>query len=289
MRRIVLSVISVLSALAVVSAADPVEVRLWPDGAPSSNHIPAGKEDKSNLNWVTYVSDATMTVFPADKPNGTALLMCPGGAYFGLAMAHEGFDMARYLNDAGVTLAVLKYRLPNGGYHEVPVDDARQALRILRQRAAEWGIDPGRIGIGGASAGGHLAATVATHVADSASAVSFQVLAYPVITMVDSVTNMASRDNLLGKNPQPELIDYYSCEKHVTPATAPAFIAVSADDDIVPVSNSVRYFEALQKNGVPVSLHIYPDGKHGWACRDRFRYRKQCVDELLFWLDNLNK
>lgn len=269
-----------------INAATPKVIELWPDGAPTSNGIAADKEENSNLDWITYVSEPTLTVYPADNPNGTALVMCPGGGYFGLSTKHEGSDMAADLNKAGVTLAVLKYRVPNG-HHEIPLDDARQAVRLLRRHAGEFGIDPDRIGIGGASAGAHLAASLATHPADEDARVSFQVMVYPVVTMREGVTHQGSRENLLGKKPSKKLVEYYSNEKQVNAQTPPAFIAVATDDDVVPMQNSMDYFNALIANKVPVTLHVYPSGGHGWAYRQEFAYQQQWVDELLHWFAQL--
>lgn len=270
------------------NAATPVEIKLWENETPpTSNGISADAEDNRNPDWVTHVSSPTMTVYPADKPNGTALLMCPGGAYFGLATAHEGSDLAADLNSRGITLAVLKYRLPNG-HHEVPADDARQAIRLLRQNASRWGINPERIGIGGASAGGHLASTLATHPLDEGSRVDFQVLLYPVISMKDEITHIGSRENLLGKQPSSALIDYYSNERHVTPDSPRTFIATSVDDDVVSVQNTYAYYDALTSHGVDVDMHIYPKGGHGWAYRpNQMPYHKQWVADLTDWLTNL--
>lgn len=268
--------------------AAPIELKIWEGtGAPTSNGIPADAEQIPRHDWVTGVSEPTMTVFPADNPNGTALLMCPGGGYAGLAYLHEGSDFAEDLNSRGITLAVLKYRMPNG-HHEVPADDARQALRLLRRNASQWGINPDRIGIGGASAGGHLASTVATHPLDNESRVNFQVLLYPVISMSDEITHHGSKKNLLGGSPAPALVDYYSNEKHVTAATPRTFIATSADDGTVPVQNSYDYFDALTSHGVKVDMRIYPKGGHGWAYHpQKMPYHEQWLADFTDWLSNL--
>lgn len=265
--------------------AAPIVFSIWPDGAPTSNEIPADAEDSSNPDWIFSVSEPTLTVFPAPNPNGTALVMCPGGGYAGLAFKHEGMDMAKDLNEAGVTVAVLKYRMPNG-HKEVPADDARQAIRLLRRNAARWGINPDRIGIGGASAGGHLASTVATHKTDEESAPNFQVLLYPVISMHKDITHMGSRENLLGKDVSCKTVAYYCNEDQVSETTPPAFITASSDDDVVPIQNSLRYVDALAVQGVPVSLHIYPKGGHGWAYTN-FNNQSMWVGELLNWLAQL--
>ncbi len=271
-------------------AAEPVTIHLWAaTPAPCSNEIPADKEDASNPGWIKNVSDPTVTIYPAEKPNGTAMLMCPGGGYAGLAALHEGSDLAKCLNENGITLAVLKYRMPNNGHYTVPADDARRALQILREKAHEYSIDPARIGIGGASAGGHLASTVATHSAEDMPLPAFQVLFYPVISMKEGVTHQGSHDNLLGKNAGNDLVALYNNDEHVTPETPPALILVSADDDVVPLKNSMDYFDALIKNGVKASIHVYPIGGHGWACRDNFPYNRISLDELVTWLNNLYK
>lgn len=287
MKRIFLAFAAVCGML-YASAAEPVTIHLWADvPAPCSNEIPSDKEDASNPGWITYVSDPTVTIYPADNPNGTAMLMCPGGAYFGLAYNHEGTDLAKDLNDNGITLAVLKYRMPNNGHYTVPADDARRAMQILREKAGEYGINPDRIGIGGASAGGHLASTVATHPTDGLPLPAFQVLFYPVISMKEGVTHQGSHDNLLGKDAAADLVALYNNEDHVSPETPPALILVSADDDVVPLQNSLDYYTALLKNGVRASIHVYPVGGHGWACRDVFPYNRVSLDELVTWLKNL--
>ena len=271
-------------------SVEPTVISLWDEiPAPSSNEIAPGSENASNPDWITGVSEPTVTVYPAEKPNGVTLLMCPGGAYFGLAGVHEGSAMAKDLNDNGYTLAVLKYRLPNGGHYQVPADDARRAMTILRQQADRFGIDPSRIGIGGASAGGHLASTVATHKVDGVDLPAFQLLYYPVISMDNAITHKGSQENLLGKNPSAKLITFYSNELQVSPDTPPALILVSNDDDVVPVANSIKYFNALTENNVPTSLHIYPDGGHGWAFVPRFTYDRVSTEEILQWLKQFTK
>lgn len=289
MKKLILS-LALVSSLLSVRGADPVTFSLWDTTpAPCSNELPADKEDASNPGWITFVSEPSVTIYPAENPNGTAMLMCPGGAYWGLAATHEGSDLAKDFNDKGITLAVLKYRMPNYGHHTVPADDARRALQILHEKTPYFGINPERIGIGGASAGGHLASTVATHRVDSLPSPAFQVLYYPVITMKEGVTHQGSRDNLIGKEPSRELVDFYSNEKQVSPATPPAIILVSYDDDVVPVQNSMDYYDALIKNGVKSSLHVYPDGGHGWARRASFPYEQTSMDEILTWILNLYK
>ena len=268
--------------------AEPVVIKLWENKTPPvSNELPVDAEVKENEGWISNVTQPELTVYPAPEPNGTALLMCPGGGYGGVAISHEGKDLAPILNKEGITLAVLKYRMPNG-HSEVPGDDVKESLRILHERAGEWGIDVNRIGIGGASAGGHLASTIATHPSDDYPAPAFQMLLYPVISMKEGITHQGSRNGLLGDNPDQETVDFYSNELMVSSQTPPAFIAVSTDDSVVPLQNSLDYYNALLNNGVPSSLHIYPVGNHGWGTNPEFQYHDEWIAEMIAWLKSFS-
>ena len=271
-----------LSAATMLSAQNTFELPLWPAGAPNSNGLTGTEEDLEG-GRVANVITPSITVYKADKPNGVAIIMCPGGGYARLAMNHEGHDMAPWLNAQGITYIVLKYRMPNGHY-EVPLSDAEQAIRLVRQHAKEWNIRPDRIGIMGASAGGHLAASLATLYSSNETRPDFQVLFYPVISMVPGVTHGGSRQNLLGNNPSQELEDKYTLEKQVNERTPQAFIMLSADDGAVPPANGIHYFEALLQHQVPATLHVYPTGGHGWGFRDAFTYKRQWTGELEKWL-----
>lgn len=271
-----------LSVATMLSAQNTFELPLWPAGAPNSNGLTGTEEDLEG-GRVANVIKPSITVYKADKPNGMAIIMCPGGGYARLAMNHEGHDMAPWLNAQGITYIVLKYRMPNGHY-EVPLSDAEQAIRLVRQHAKEWNIRPDRIGIMGASAGGHLAASLATLYSSNETRPDFQVLFYPVISMVPGVTHGGSRQNLLGNNPSQELEDKYTLEKQVNERTPQAFIMLSADDGAVPPANGIHYFEALLQHQVPATLHVYPTGGHGWGFRDAFTYKRQWTGELEKWL-----
>lgn len=247
-------------------AIKPQVVRLWPGAAPAA----AGDKDDDI---------PTLTIFPAppDKASGAALVVCPGGGYGGLAMSYEGVDVAKWFNTMGVTGAVLKYRLGSHGYHHpVEMGDVQRALRVVRAKSADWHVDPHRVGVLGFSAGGHLAATAATHFDDgdpnAADPVERQscrpdlaILVYPVITMSDPFTHGGSRQNLLGASPSPELIDLLSNEKQVTAKTPPCFLVHGMDDGVVPVENSVNFALACRKNKVPVELHLFEHGPHGFG------------------------
>lgn len=261
--------------------AKMIEIDLWPDGAANSNGL-TGEEILRGTD-LSNVSHPVLYVYPAANPNGTAIIMCPGGAYSHLAMYHEGSDMASWFNKQGVTYAVLKYRMPNG-HDDIPLADAEQAMRIMRSHAQEWGVNPNSIGIAGASAGGHLATTLATHYSSAETRPDFQVLFYPVVTTEKGVTHQGSVDNLCGKNATTEQMHNFSNELHVTSDTPKAFIIVSADDKGVPVANSLRYFDALTRNGVVSSLHVYPTGGHGWGYNDSFAFKRQWTGELEEWL-----
>ena len=277
MKRLLLMSLLVISTT--LSAQQPIEFKLWPDGAPNSNGITTPEENLEGMR-VANVSEPTLAVYPAAKPNGLAIVACPGGGYTRLAMDHEGHDMAAWFNTEGITYAVLKYRMPNG-VHDVPLSDALQAIKMMREHADEWHIN--KVGIMGASAGGHLACTAATHFTPETRP-DFQILFYPVVSMDLAVTHKGSHDNLLGQHPTEKMEKLYSNELQVTADTPPAFIMHSSDDKTVPVLNSINYYLALIKHHVPATLHIYPIGGHGWGYRDSFTYKPQWTEELEKWL-----
>lgn len=248
-------------SVSVSSAADPI--RLWEGDAPGAT----GKEPKDIPTLTPYLPSA-------DKTSGTAIVVCPGGGYGGLA-GHEGEGYAKWLADNGISAFVLKYRLGSAGYrHPVMLNDVSRAIRLVRSRAAEWKLDTKRVGVMGSSAGGHLASTAVTHFdagkADSDDAVEkqssrpdFGVLCYAVISMEDGVTHSGSKANLLGKNPDPKLVELLSNEKQVTKQTPPCFVWSTGDDKAVPVTNSLRFVTALQQNGIAYDFHVYQKGPHG--------------------------
>lgn len=213
---------------------------------------------------------------------GRAVVACPGGGYSGLAVNHEGYDWPPYFNKQGIALIVLKYRMPKGD-RTLPISDAEAAMKMVRDSADVWNLNPNDIGIMGSSAGGHLASTIATH-APEALRPNFQILFYPVITMDKSFTHMGSHDNLLGKDASADLEKEFSNEKQVTKETPRAFIVYSDDDKVVPPANGVNYYLALNKKGVPSVLHIYPTGGHGWGIREDFLYKSEMQNELTSWL-----
>jgi acetyl esterase/lipase len=269
MRALATSVacVTILVGFASVASAGeqnkPRTVLLWPDGAPGTK----GKTDKDIPQVIVYLA-------PADKANGAAIVICPGGGYGGLAMNHEGHQIAQWLNKHGVAGIILKYRHAPTYRHPIPLQDAQRALRLARASAKEWHINPARVGILGFSAGGHLASTAGTHfdagekdskdpIESLSSRPDFMVLLYPVITLTGPFAHNGSRDNLLGKNADATLIESLCNEKQVTKETPPAFLVHTTADTAVPPENSVLFYLSLTKHKVPAEMHIYEKGQHG--------------------------
>lgn len=253
---------------------------IWPNGAPTDNGLTGEEQDFGN--HVANVTKPTLAVFLPEKPNGLAILVCPGGGYSSVWDKTEGYANEKWYTDRGIVYAVIKYRLPNG-HHEVPLDDVHEAMRILKSHAAEYGFT--KLGIAGCSAGGHLATMTATHFKTAEERPDFQVLFYPVVSSDPAIAHMGSIINLLGRNAPKALQEEYSNEKQVTADTPPAFIMANSDDRVVPCENSIRYYEALRAHGVPAALHIYPVGGHGWADHLDFPYRDAWLHDLGIWLE----
>ncbi|MCC6288572.1 MAG: alpha/beta hydrolase [Chitinophagaceae bacterium] len=240
--------------------------------APAERYDTAGK-------LAFKVEHPTITAYIPEKSKatGAAVLICPGGGYSLLVIGTEGYDIAEYLSSQGVAAFVLKYRLPDDRIMKDkstgPLQDAQQALSIIRAQAGEWNIDVKRVGIMGFSAGGHLASTTGTHFSVPVLKTNtvqqvrpdFMILVYPVISMSDSLGHRGSRDNLLGKNPSADKIKFYSNELQVTDQTPPSFLIHAGDDKVVDVDNSIAFYEALRHRKIPAEMHIYPKGDHGFV------------------------
>lgn len=280
MKRTLLTITAAIFALA--SFSQSIDIDLWPNGLPNSNGI-----DKTQpYNDATQNFKPSIRVFLPENPNGMAIVCCPGGAYSHLASGHEGYDWAEFFNKQGIAFIVLKYRMPHG-VKEVPFSDATEAMRIVRENAAKWKIDPKKVGIMGSSAGGHLATSIATH-STPETAPNFQVLFYPVVSMQPGVTHMGSHDNLIGRNASQEMNDLYSNAKQVTSQTSPAIMLLADDDDAVIPQNSAEYYLALKKAGVKkCSIHVYPSGGHGFGFRPEYKYHKEMLADIEGWLKNL--
>ncbi|MGI4866007.1 MAG: alpha/beta hydrolase [Janthinobacterium lividum] len=247
---------------------------------------------------ISNVVQPTLTVYlpSREKANGTSVIICPGGGYTRLAMDHEGYDVAKRLNEMGVAAFVLKYRLPNGQSQPdpsmAPLLDAQQALRLVREQAAKYNLNPERIGLMGFSAGGHLASTAGTHFAKPVGTnpgpasvrPAFLVLLYPVISFSDSLKHTGSRDNLLGASASSDQVKLYSNELQVTAQTPPTFLVHAEDDKTVPVQNSIAFYQALRRHNVPAEMHLYPQGGHGFGMNNKTT-KDQWVERLQNWLD----
>jgi acetyl esterase/lipase len=247
---------------------------------------------------VATVIQPTLTVYlpPRDKANGTAVVICPGGGYARLAIGHEGYDVAKRFNEMGVAAFVLKYRLPNGQTQPdpsiAPLLDAQQALRLVREQATKYNLNPERIGLMGFSAGGHLAATAGTHFAkpvgvnpgSTSVRPAFLMLIYPVISFSDSLMHKGSRNNLLSDNPAADQVRLYSNELQVTAQTPPTFLVHAEDDKVVPVQNSIVFYQALHRHNVPAEMHLYPKGGHGFGMNNKTT-KDQWVERLQNWMD----
>jgi len=258
-------------------------MKIWPDGVPGSIKSDTWTEKATETNGVTSryekVTDPTLSVFlpTSEKATGTAVLICPGGGYGVLAFDHEGYAIARWLNENGIAAYILKYRLPSDLIMKDksvgPLQDAQEGIRIIRRNREHYKINPNKIGVIGFSAGGHLASTLSTHYAekvyDSKDTTSarpdFSLLIYPVITFNASFTHAGSRRNLIGDNPSQEAIDSFSNELQINAKTPPAFLVHSSDDKGVPVRNSLVYYENLIKNDVTAEMHIFQKGGHGYG------------------------
>jgi len=271
-------------------------INLYADKIP--NEIPGpDKEAKMDdgITRISNISRPTLTIYlpPKEKATGVAVVICPGGGYGINAIKHEGTDVAELLISKGIAAFVLKYRLPNDNTMKDksigPLQDAQQAIRIVRQRAKEWNVNPSKIGIAGFSAGGHLASTAGTHfekvLVDNPENTSvrpdFMILLYPVISFTDSIGHLGSRANLLGKSPTGEMVRLYSNELQVTKLTPPSFLMHAGDDGVVKVENSIRFYEALNKNKVTSELFIFPKGGHGFGLinpTSSDRWMDRCLD-----------
>lgn len=257
-------------------------IDLWNGNVPGSMHNDNFEQTVDSVdNWtkMRFVTNPSLDMYPApaEKATGTAVIICPGGGYWGIAIAHEGAEVAKWLNSLGVTAFVLKYRLPDSSIMENksigPMQDGQQAIRIVRRNAKEWGIDSDKIGIMGFSAGGHLASTLSTHfnekvyeTEDSTSArPDFSLLIYPVISMDSTITHWGSRVNLLGGVPSSQQVQRFSNELQVSSQTPLAFLVHSLDDHAVLVQNSIGYALSMQKYHIPCELHIYQSGGHGYG------------------------
>ncbi len=289
--------IALIFALAFTQMKAQETVPLYQGPIPNSIDVPdeETREERNGIVIVGKITRPTVTIFPApaETANGTAVIIFPGGGYWINAISHEGEDVARKFNEHGITAFVVKYRIPNDATMKErktgPLQDAQQAIAWVRTNASRWKVKPDRIGIMGFSAGGHLASTAGTHfvrpVVPQKVSVrpDFMILIYPVISFQPEFGHLGSRDQLIGKNPDPKDVHYFSNELQVTKQTPPTFLVHAADDQTVPVENTTRFFTQLRKYEVPAEMHIYQKGGHGFGMNNRLSdddWMSVCVNWL---------
>jgi len=288
----------ILSMVITTAYSQEKSIPLYPKGVPNSKPAPAAYTEKTSKDFhITQVTEPAITPYLPAKgtANGTAVVVCPGGGYAVLASAHEGTAIAQEFNKIGVTAFVLKYRLPSDDIMQDksigPLQDAQAAIMTVRKRAAEWGIDPNKIGIIGFSAGGHLASTAGTHfdkpVIENKENISvrpdFMMLIYPVITFGEQA-HVGSRENLIGKTPSAAQVELYSNEKQITANTPPTFLVHAEDDKTVPVQNSLMFYDALLKNHVKAEMHLFQEGGHGFGLNNS-KNKGKWFDWATNWLE----
>ncbi len=293
-----LQILGVLLLLLAPITAQDMILHLWPAGAPTENGLSGPEVDEGN-NRVSNISDPVMYVYLADKEvnTGAAVILLPGGGYRREAMSHEGYEVAEWLKSRGITGIVLKYRLPNG-HPEVPLDDACRAIRLTRFNAAGWGIDTAKIGIGGASAGGHLASTAGTRyntvnllsndpVDQISSRPDFMLLLYPFIFFEEGKIHPGLAKLFFGDDISWDRVSNYSSDLHVDEYTPPAFMVLADNDRSVPPIHSISFYKELKKNSIPAELHIFQDGGHGFGITKKNLPVDQWPDLFIEWLNTL--
>jgi acetyl esterase/lipase len=289
-----LRLLLLLLAAAALRGAEPTVIPLWPEGVPGAQ-AGASPEVYQDDHY-TNVQQPTLTWYPAPagSGNGTAVVVCPGGGYRTLAWTKEGTKVAEWLNSLGVSAFVLKYRLKEYG-HPAPLRDVLRALRTVRSRATEYGVNPAQLGVMGFSAGGHLASSAATlfdhpdgRTGAALDAVSarpdFAILVYPVIQMAPPFAHAGSREALLGKSPTPEQLALLSTDRQVTAQTPPVFLVHTVEDKTVPLENTLAFYQALRAAGVPGQLCVYEQGKHGYGLRGAPAPTSGWPDRCAEWL-----
>jgi acetyl esterase/lipase len=278
----------------IASAAEPTVIPLWPQGVPGLR-ADASPEKLENAR-ASNVHQPSLTVYPApaEKATGAAVIICPGGGYVRLSMENEGAQVAAWLNSIGVTAFVLKYRMVEYG-HPAPLRDVLRAVRLVRSQAADFALQPDRLGVIGFSAGGHLAASAGTlfdspegQTGAALDAVSarpdFLLLMYPVITLHDPYAHAGSRRALLGENATAAQVAAMSLESRVTAATPPTFLVHTQEDTSVPIENSLLFYRALRAAGVPTEVHLFEKGPHGFGMRKEFGQTSAWIDRAEVWM-----
>jgi acetyl esterase/lipase len=300
--------ITLLISVSFAVFGQEISMSLWELGKIPNWHKTNESEvtNVSKIVKISLVQNPEITIFLPSKRSATgqAVIICPGGGYRILAYDWEGTDIAKWLNSKGIAAFVLKYRLPNSKSNIIPdqspLIDAKRAIKLVRANAQKWNLKTDKIGIMGFSAGGHLASMAGTHfdfgienstdsIEKFSSRPDFLVLLYPVITMSKNTMHAGSRNNLIGEKPDFKLANFYSAELQVTKETPPTFLVHASDDAVVPVNNSLLFYNALINNGVYTEMHIYPKGGHGFGLAKGIAETESCTDRCIDWLKGLNK
>lgn len=288
MKTRIFAFLTAIAFVTMAQAANPCRsILLYPNGAPDSNGFSPSDEYVKDASKFYQIADPRIDVYlPAGMQQAKGIILSiPGGGYRYVSAGNEGIKVADYFTARGFAVAVLKYRLPNAHEH-VPLADAVQAMRILRDSACVWARQGASIGVIGFSAGGHLAASLLTHCTEAAARPDYGVLVYPVISMEPDLTHKGSCLQLLGENPTEAQRNYWSAEKNVTSATPPCIIVACQDDPTVKVANAMRFYEALTAHQVSSSLLIVPAGKHGWGYSRQFPDRELIDQAVLSFILN---
>lgn len=283
MKRLVL-LSGLMSIVLWLSAASSLRVKLYPDGVPSVNGLEDVPESITEKGYYTNVSDPELLVYLPDKAvaTGQAMLVVPGGSYRNVCTPFEGEKTAAWLNANGIAAMVLKYRMPNG-HPDIPLEDGVRAMRLIRERAAEWNIDAANVGVMGFSAGGHFVSNLITRYPDGSARPSCAVLVYPVISM--NYSNARTRENLLGaKSDDAAMRKAYSTHENVHKDVPETMLLLCDNDRMVKPDNSIRFYKALKACGVKAEMHIFPSGGHGFWMKDRFEYADEAYPLVMRWI-----
>ncbi|MBP3331076.1 MAG: alpha/beta hydrolase [Tidjanibacter sp.] len=285
MKQIFLTTVMLVAAFC-LQAAEPFKVKLYPNGPKESTYV---TEPETNVNnRLRNVTEPRMEVFlPEGESTGRFVVICPGGGYVHITIESEGYEVARWLNKRGIAAGVLTYRTPNT-HGDATINDVLRAVELTRENAAEWKVDPAKVGVMGFSAGGHLASMAVTKYNSEKNRPDFGILIYPVITLNMGKTHAGSRLNLLGEVSD-EVADKYSAEKLVNSNTPTCFLAHCDDDRAVPPYNSISFYAAMKEHGVKGELHVYPRGGHGWGFLNPFPMRAEFDASLERWLKGLDE
>ena len=285
MKTYLTTLCALLLAVAVSQAAEPLHVKLFPEGTPTKSGLEEQPEGVNDKGYYVGVSDPELLVYLPDpaRATGQAMLVVPGGSYEKVCITHEGYKTAEWLNEHGIAAMILKYRMPNG-HPGIPLEDGEQAMRVIRRNAAQWGVDPHNVGIIGFSAGGHFASTLITEYTNEETRPDFAVLVYPVVSM--NYSSVRTRENLLGARSEEEALrKRHSTFGQVHEGMPEVMLLLCNDDKAVVPDNSIAFYRALNRRGVKAEMHIYPEGGHGFWMRERYKYGDETYPAVIRWIE----